>query len=366
MSLLKRAEMQGNKFQNPVPTTVGGPGMIFKVLPLYMSNKAETEPGSPLGPFRTDPGIYGAEPASGLRVTWFGHSSFLLEIDGLRMLVDPVWEQRASPVSFFGPKRFFQPTLPLEHMPELDAVLISHDHYDHLGADTVRRLSRLNATARARWVTSAGVGKRLRGYGVAPDRIQELDWTQSADIAGAELGRAVRVTAWPARHFSGRTPWDRFTTLWSSFVLEAPKHRVYFGADSGAWEGFAEIAAQYDGFDLTMLEIGAFHPLWAAIHLGPDGAAEAYRQMGGPAQAGALMPIHWGLFNLALHGWREPIERLSAIATREGWRLWLPTPGEPTEVVEGAEPQSGWWQGQRSEAEGWRSAPRSTAEEQET
>ncbi len=163
MSLLKRAEKQGNKFENPVPTSVGGPGMIFKVLPLYLTNKAESEPKSPLGPFRTDAAVYGVSPASGLRVTWFGHSSFLLEIDGLRVLVDPVWEQRASPVSFFGPKRFFGPTLPLEQLPELDAVLISHDHYDHLGAETVGRLSRLNATARARWVTSLGVGEAVAG-----------------------------------------------------------------------------------------------------------------------------------------------------------------------------------------------------------
>ncbi len=358
MSLLKRAEKHGSKFENPVPTKMAGFGLMLKILPLYLSNKAETEPESPLGPFTTDARTYRQPPESGLRVTWFGHSSTLIEIDGLRILVDPVWEPRASPFSFMGPKRFFAPPLRLEQMPELDAVLISHDHYDHLGRDTVGRLSRLNATARTRWVTSLGVGRRLRKFGVAADRIQELDWTQSVDVAGAELGQGVHLTAWPARHFSGRTAWDRFTTLWSSFVIEGPKHRVYYGADSGLWPGFAEIAAQYPNhpagrttpsgdpvrFDLTMLEIGAFHPLWASIHMGPDGAAEAYRQMGGPEQAGALFPIHWGLFNLALHGWREPIEQISATAAREGWKLWLPTPGEPTEVVAGQEPQSAWWQ----------------------
>lgn len=317
--------------------------MIFKVLPMYFSNREETEPKAPLGPFHTDAGLYGKAPASGLRVTWFGHSGFLLEIDGIRVLVDPVWEQRASPVQWMGPKRFFAPTLPLEDLPELDAVLISHDHYDHLGAETVKRLSRLNATARTRWVTSLGVARRLQHFGVPADRTQELDWTQETDVAGAELGQSVKLTAWPARHFSGRTFWDRFTTLWSSFVIEGPKHRVYFGADSGPWPGFAEIASRYDRFDLTMLEIGAYHPLWGDIHLGPDGAAEAYRQMGGPEKAGALFPIHWGLFNLALHGWRQPIERLSAIAQQEGWRLWCPTPGEPTEVVAGMQPQAAWW-----------------------
>jgi L-ascorbate metabolism protein UlaG (beta-lactamase superfamily) len=137
-------------------------------------------------------------------------------------------------------------------------------------------------------------------------------------------------------------PWDRFTTLWSSFVIEGPKHRVYFGADSGWWEGFAEIAGRYPGFDLTMLEIGAFHPLWQEIHLGPDGAARAYESMGGAAKAGPLFPIHWGMFNLALHGWREPIERLEELAAGNGMRLWTPKPGVPTEVVEGNK-RSRWW-----------------------
>ena len=171
----------------------------------------------------------------------------------------------------------------------------------------MRRLAQLQPTVR--WVTSLGVGRWLRSFGVAAERITELDWTQSAEISGPE--GPLRITSWPSRHFSGRTGLDRFTTLWAAFVLEGPQHRVYYGADSGYWDGFAEIAAQYDGFDLTMLEIGAFHPLWAAIHLGPDGAAQAFAAMGGNDRAGLLMPIHWGLFNLALHAWRQPIERLT-------------------------------------------------------
>ena len=343
MSLLKRAEKRGRLYQNPVPTLMGGLSIAFKVLPLYFSNKAETEPREPLGPFTTDLRAYDQPPASGLRVTWFGHSSFLLEIDGVRVLVDPVWEPRASPFNFMGPKRFFPPTLALAELPDLDAILISHDHYDHLGSHTVRQLAGLNATARAKWITSAGVGRRLRGFGVPDGRISELDWTTGTEIAAADLGGGVEVKAWPARHFSGRTPWDRFTTLWSSFAFAGPRHRVYYGADSGLWPGFAEIAAQYQGFDLTMLEIGAFHPLWADIHLGPGGAAEAYRQMGGPEKAGTLMPIHWGLFNLALHGWRQPIEELEVTANREGWAMFLPEPGRPTEVQAGAPSATRWW-----------------------
>ena len=180
MGLLERAKREGGRYLNPVPTTVGGFKLIFKVLPLYFSNKAEREPKVVPGPFRTDVRVYWCPPASGLRVTWFGHSSMLVEIDGARILIDPIWEERASPAQWFGPQRFFAPTMPLEHMPELDAVLISHDHYDHLGAFTVGRLARMNATAHALWVTSAGVGRVLRRFGVPKDRIAELEWGQSA------------------------------------------------------------------------------------------------------------------------------------------------------------------------------------------
>ncbi len=344
MSSLKRAEKKGRRYLNPVSTTTGGLGLVLKVLPLYLKNRAQVEPKHLLGPFHTDTTIFCAEPASGLRVTWFGHSSSLLEMDGMRVLMDPVWEQRTSPVPFFGPKRFFAPTIEVERLPRLDLVLISHDHYDHLGAKTVARLARADATAGARWVTSLGVARRLRGFGVAAERITELDWTESVEVGG------LRVTSWPSRHFSGRGVFDRYKTLWGSFVLEGPRHRVFYGADSGWWEGFGEIADQYrarpDGrsrfFDLTMLEIGAFHPLWGSIHLGPENAVRAFEAMKIPD--GLMMPIHWGLFNLALHAWKEPVERIVELADQRGIKLWLPQPGTPTEVIAGAELRSGWWQ----------------------
>ena len=331
-SKLKRAERRGKKFLNLVPTSVGGPGMAFKLLPAYLFNKAETEPKVPLGPFVTDAGVYAKPPASGLRVTWFGHSSSLVEIDGVRVLIDPVWDERASPSRYFGPKRFYAPTLKLQSLPKLDAVLISHDHYDHLGESTVRRLAKLQPEAR--WVTSLGVGELLRRFGVAGEQITELDWTKSASLDG------LKITAWPSRHFSGRSLLNRFETLWGCFVLEGAEHRVFYGADSGFWEGFAEIGAQYEGFDLTMLEVGAFNELWADIHLGPNGAVRAFEAMG---DTGLLMPIHWGLFNLALHGWQEPIARMVELAEAKRLKLFQPGPGEATEVVRGAAVTSGWW-----------------------
>lgn len=335
--MLRRAEKQGRKYLNPVPTAVGGTKVIFKVLPEMLSSQEERVPREPLGPFRTDVAAYATAPASGLRITWMGHSSLLVEIDGVRLLLDPVWDQRASPVQWMGPKRFFAPTMPLEQLPRLDAVLVSHDHFDHLGKGTARRLAELQPEAR--WVTSLGVGAVLRGFGVQAQWITELDWTETAEVAGRD-GAVCAITSLPARHFSGRSAFNRFETLWASFVLSGSEHRVYFGADSGWWEGFAEIGAAHGPFDLTMLEIGAYNELWRQIHLGPDAAAQAFRALGG---SGLLMPIHWGLFNLALHAWRQPIERLTALADADGLKLWTPAPGVPTEVVRGVAVLSNWW-----------------------
>src|SRR5271170_2646076 len=162
MTMLHRASKVGRKFLNPVPTTIGGFGTIFKVLPRFLSNKVEKFPRQPLGPFRTDVAVYGTTPASGLRVTWMGHSSMLVEIDGAKVLVDPVWDERASPSPWAGPRRFYAAPVQLEDLPEVDVVLVSHDHYDHLGEATIRRLAGLESMRRARWVTSLGVGEALR------------------------------------------------------------------------------------------------------------------------------------------------------------------------------------------------------------
>lgn len=340
MRKLERAKKDGRKFLNPVATGVGGLSVMLKVLPLYLQNKQETEPKRALGPFRTDKRVYDQAPESGLRVTWFGHSSQLLEIDGVTVLVDPVWDERAAPVSFMGPKRFFAPTLPLDELPVVDAVVLSHDHYDHLGKRTVQMLAKMRPELR--WICPLGVAKVLHGFGVAAGRVTELDWTQEAVIRG-QLGEELTVHAVPGRHFSGRSLSNRFETLWAGYVLAGSQHKVYFGADSGFWDGFHAIGEQYGPFDLTLLEIGAFHELWKDIHLGPDGAIEAYEALGGEERAGVLMPIHWGLFNLAIHAWRQPIERISEIADEKRVKLFVPRPGEPTEFRRGEEVRTGWW-----------------------
>lgn len=345
MGKLERSKKAGRKFLNPVSTEVGGLSFMFKLLPLYLKNKEEREPKRPLGPFRTEQRRYSDAPASGLRVTWFGHSSELIEIDGVKVLLDPMWDKRAAPVEFLGPKRFFAPTMRLEDLPTLDAVLISHDHYDHLGKSTVRGLTRLRPELR--WICPLGVAKILHEFGVPEGRVTEVDWTQEVVVRG-HLGDELKVTAVPARHFSGRSLSNRFETLWTGYVLAGSHHKVYFGADSGLWDGFQAIGEQYGPFDLTMLEIGAFHELWKSIHLGPDGAVEAYEALGGEARAGVLMPIHWGLFNLAMHGWRQPIERICALvdaATTDAKRvkLFVPEPGQPTDFWPGTEWRTEWW-----------------------
>ena len=324
MVKLERSKRVGRKFQAPVKTTLGGFGMMLKVLPEILFGGKHRVPNEALGPFRTDVSAYETGPESGLRVTWFGHSSMLVEMDGARVLIDPVWDERAAPVDWFGPKRFFAPTMRLDEMPQLDAVLISHDHYDHLGKKTVQKLARLMPGLR--WVTSLGVGAELRGFGVSAERITELDWTQSISIAG------LTITSVPARHFSGRSVSNRNETLWASFVLAGPRHKVYYGADSGLWDGFQAIGKAYGPFDLSMLEVGAFSELWRDIHLGPDGAVKALEMLGG----GLMMPIHWGLFDLALHAWREPIKRIWELEVQ----IFSPEPGKAEEV---RELRSRWW-----------------------
>ena len=338
-SWLRAARQINGKFQNPLPTELGTLRLIFKAMPLYIRNHEQRTPLVPPGPFLTDKAIYETQPESGLRVTWFGHSGMLVEVDGVRILIDPVWEERASPRQWFGPKRFFPPTISLEQLPSVDAVLISHDHYDHMGEMTIKKLARLQSTEKALWITGLGVGSLLRTWGVPLERIVELDWMDETNVT-ASSGAALKLTSVPARHFSGRSLLHRFETLWGSYVLRGASHTLYFGADTGWWDGFEEIAATFGPFDLTMLEIGAYNELWKEIHLGPDNAARAFQVMGGH---GLLMPIHWGLFDLALHGWKQPIERLLELSRDVALPLWSPVPGEPTEVRAKEPLLEAWW-----------------------
>lgn len=268
---------------------------------------------------------------TGLRATWLGHSTVLIEIDGLRVLTDPVWGRRASPSPLAGPKRFQPVPLALKALPPLDAVVISHDHYDHLDIGTIRELAKLQQVP---FITSLGVGAHLQAWGVPPERIVELDWWEHWQAPHAEL----RIHAAPSQHFSGRSLKDRNATLWSSLVVETPQHRVFFSGDTGLTSEYAAIRERLGPFDLVMLEVGAFHPSWGDIHLGPENALQALRLLGG----GAFLPVHWGTFALALHDWDQPAETLLELGPSQGAQLLMPRLGEAVEPARG-EPVAPWW-----------------------
>jgi len=270
-------------------------------------------------------------PDTGLRATWLGHSTVLVEIDGFRFVTDPVWGPRASPTRFAGPKRFQPVPVPMSDLPKLDAVLVSHDHYDHLDFTTMRLLRRVNVPI----ITSLGVGAHLEAFGIAPDRIVELDWWQTHRVPGTNLS----FTAAPSQHFSGRGLKDGNKTLWSSWLVSATKHQVFFSGDTGLTPEFAEIRKRSGPLDLVMLEIGAFHPAWSNIHLGPENALAAHQLLGG----GNLLPIHWGTFNLALHAWDAPAEELMAKAGANT-RLLMPRLGAPLEPARDFKLEP-WWRG---------------------
>ncbi|WP_079166589.1 MBL fold metallo-hydrolase [Streptomyces oceani] len=270
-------------------------------------------------------------PVSGLRLTWLGHSSVLAEIDGRRVLFDPVWGERCSPFPFVGPRRFHPAPLSLDQLDQLgplDAVVISHDHYDHLDLPSVRALARREVT----FAVPLGVGAHLERWGVAQDAVRELDWHESARIAGLEL------TAAPARHFCGRGLRNRQRTLWASWVVAGPEHRIFHSGDTGYFPGFADTGAAYGPFDATMIQVGAYSVYWPDIHMTPEEGVQTHLDLSG----GALLPIHWGTFNLAPHPWREPADRMVTAAEAARVRLAVPAPGEPFEPA-GRLPVTPWW-----------------------
>jgi L-ascorbate metabolism protein UlaG (beta-lactamase superfamily) len=286
----------------------------------------------PTGPLPSqDPRDTWQRPSdSGLRATWLGHSTLWLEIDGFTALTDPVWGPRASPTRFVGPKRFQPVPVAMSDMPRPDVVLVSHDHYDHLDFSTMRMLRRVNVPI----VTSLGVGAHLEAFGIAPERITELDWWETHRVPGTDL----TLTATPSQHFSGRGLKDGNRTLWSSWVFAGTKHRVFFSGDTGLTPEFADVRTRAGPFDLVTLEIGAFHPAWSSIHLGPANALAAHTLLGG----GNLLPIHWGTFNLALHPWDQPADELVALAPASGARLLMPRLGAPIEPAHDHRLDT-WW-----------------------
>ena len=277
-------------------------------------------------------------PDKGLRLTWLGHSTVLVELDGVRLLTDPVWGMRASPVAFAGPKRFHPMPLALRELGRIDAVVLSHDHYDHLCAYTWRKLVRGEAPGwSGKVITSLGVGAHLERLGVPPHNITELDWGDGQWVDAP--GSRVQVVATPSQHFSGRAATDRNRTLWSGMAMLGPHHKVFFSGDTGPTPEHADIGGSLGPFDVAMFEIGAWHPAWGSIHMGPQKAFAAFASMG----ARTLLPVHWGTFDLGLHKWAEPAEALYGLARAAQADVWFPRVGGSLQP--GMTVDSAWWRG---------------------
>lgn len=251
---------------------------------------------------------------SGLRVTWLGHSTLRLDIDGLVVVTDPVFGDRASPFDFIGPQRFHPPPVEVDDLADVDVVVISHDHYDHLDMGSVQALAR---TTEARFLVPLGVGAHLESWGIAPERITEHDWYESTVVDG------VRFVSTPSQHFSGRSLMDQNHTLWTTWSILGPTHRVFFSGDTGLTPQFVDVGERFGPFDVAFFEIGAWHPAWGQVHLGPRNALKAFSMI----NARTLWPIHWGTFELALHDWSEPIETLDTIASTTGVDIARPMLG---------------------------------------
>jgi L-ascorbate metabolism protein UlaG (beta-lactamase superfamily) len=284
---------------------------------------------SPVTPGPGRAGVAGSDAGDRLHVIWLGHATALVEIEGRTVLLDPVWSKRCSPSRLIGPRRLHQVPLPLSGLPQLDAILISHDHYDHLDMATVRTLTR---TQSAPFLVPLGVGAHLDRWGVPADRIIELDWNQGVTVAG------LRLTATAAQHFSGRGL-ARNRTLWVSWVIAGSRRRVFYTGDSGYFPGYADIGAEYGPFDLTLVQIGAYSPSWPDIHMTPEEALAAHLDVRGEL----FIPVHWATFVLAFHAWAEPVDRLWRVAKARDMRIAVPRPGERVNVDD-PPPVDGWWQ----------------------
>jgi len=321
----------GERFRNVHPIIPGlrDPGASMPSIADFLCSGERRVPRGPL-PSLNPLEVWARPPATGLRATWLGHSTVLIEIDGRRVLTDPVWGPRASPLLLAGPKRFQPVPIRLRAMPPVDLVLVSHDHYDHLDYPTIRALAHSDVP----FVTSLRVCAHLEAWGVPPERIVELDWWESHTMPGTGL----TVTAAPSQHFSGRGLKDRNVTLWSSLVIRSQRHAVFFSGDTGLTTEYQTIRDRLGPFDLVMLEVGAFHPAWGDIHLGSENALKALALLGG----GPFLPVHWGTFSLAMHAWDQPAETLLALGPKAGAQLVMPRLGEPIEPAH-AERVEPWW-----------------------
>lgn len=320
-----------DSFVNPVTTANGINGGFIGMIARYM-NKPDPKPKGVIPVSRHDGAAWTTRQDKGVRFVWVNHATVLMEVDGVRILTDPIWSDRCSPVGFAGPKRFHAPGIALSALPAVDAVIISHDHYDHLDKATVIELGKRNIP----FYVPLGVGSHFKRWGVK--NVHEMDWWEHVDLK-TPSGKTLTLGPTPARHFSGRALNDRNATLWASWGIIGPDHRVWFGGDTGYFEGLKEIGKRMGPFDLAIVPIGAYDDAWADIHLNPEEGVQATLDV-----KGALMvPIHWGTFDLALHTWDDPVWRLVAAADKADAQIVIPKPGETVVLGEKLEESPRWW-----------------------
>jgi L-ascorbate metabolism protein UlaG (beta-lactamase superfamily) len=320
----KSPRYRGGKFVDTLPRVE--PDIMAAGL-RWLKGVEHSRPASPLPVLLRQGADFFAAPSSGLRITWFGHSSLLVEIEGKRLLLDPVWSERCSPTPVLGPKRFHPVPIALSALPKVDAVLISHDHYDHLDYDTILALAKQDPL----FVVPLGVGAHLEYWGIRSERIRELDWWEETAVG------SLRLVATPARHFSGRGLGSD-QTLWAGWAMIGAQRRAYYSGDTAMFEGFAQVGERFGPFDATMIESGAYDAMWADVHLGPEQAVAAHRAVRG----NVLFPVHWGTFDLALHTWVEPIERVLAAARAANVTVVSPKPGQSIDPL-APPPTERWW-----------------------
>jgi L-ascorbate metabolism protein UlaG (beta-lactamase superfamily) len=312
------------EFHNPQPIV----NDVWGALTAMCDPSPSLVPSAPLA-FAVDTQELARPPASGLRVTWFGHSSVLVELGGKRILTDPIWSERASPLGWVGPKRFSFAKQPLEALPAPDVVVVSHNHYDHLDYGTIQRLAKTNAT----FIVPLGVGDSLLAWGVPEARVIELDWWQHHRV-----GPELEIVSVPARHASGRTGLDSDESFWSGYALLGTSARVYYSGDTGLFPGMREIGERFGPFDLTMIEVGQYGASWPDWHVGPEQAVRAHQFVKGRT----LLPVHWAAFALGNHGWTEPIERTLLAAEAANVDVVTPRLGQSFEPHE-EQPRAHWW-----------------------
>ncbi len=294
----------------------------------FLFKRDQRTPNATLPKKQVDLSHFSNEGKNQLNVTWLGHSSLIINLDGYKILIDPVFE---SKVSFFGPSRY-NGDIPLDisQLPDIDIVLISHNHYDHLNKFSIQFLNEKTT----KFIVPLAVGAQLKKWGVPEDKIVELDWWEKLKI-----DTNLEIVATPAQHFSGRGLTDRDKTLWVSYVIKGPVHKIFDSGDSGYFEGFKEIGQIYGPFDMTFIETGAYNEKWRFIHMFPEEAVQAHLDLGGKV----LHPIHWATFNLSLHSWHEPMGRLTKEAESLNVTVATPVVGETT-IYEDYIPTVKWWE----------------------